>query len=1268
MPLESIFRTEELNRRAPRQPDYASENLALVALTRSLADAPDTILQTLAESILDGLKAGSAGVSLLTENKERFYWPAIAGLWEQHIGGGTPRNFSPCGDVLDSNAPLLLAHIERRYTYFEPVTPPVEECLLVPFYVVGKAVGTIWAVAHDALRKFDSEDLRQLQNLGLFASAAYQAQAMAARDQRHAARKLDDALQTSQALEQHNVQLLLSANALQRSEAELRDFVEHASVGLHWVGPDGSILWANQTELDLLGYTREEYIGHNITEFHVDRPVIEDMLVRLTGGETLHDHEARMRCKDGSIRHVVVSSNAYVEGGKFVHTRCFTHDITDRKHAAEALRASEEFNRSIVNSSPDCIKVLTLEGNLLSMLSGQALLGIEDIRPFLNKSWVDFWEGDDRQAAQTAVNAAATGAAGHFVGFFRTFRGESKWWDVAITPLLDATGKPERLLSVSRDVTQRRLAELNLAFLAGVSHDLVLWTNVDEMMRIVGAKIAAHFKLSSCAFVEINAAADQVEIRHEWHREDIPSLVGVHRLGDFVGEEFIRLARAGETIVVRNTDNDARTSPEKFDSLKIAAFICEPLIRDDQWRFALCLYHSTPYDWREDEIALARELTARIWTRLERLRAETALSASEAQYRNVFNSMDQGLSFIEMIFDEQDNPVDFLFLDVNASYENQTGMNNVTGKRVRDLLPDIEPYWIELYGKIALTGEPARYVNVAKGLGDRWFDVYAFRIGGPGTKKIAVLFTNITERRKTEGALRQSEARFRALFDRGPIGMYSCDLSGKTVAYNRVAVELWGSEPKPGESDEQIRSSFQLFLTDGTPLAIADTPMSQVLQGKAAAVHDQQIMFARPDGSRITMVSNIVPLKNERGEITGAIDCFYDITERSLLEKKTFEQAEALTDLHRRKDEFLAMLSHELRNPLAPISNAVHLLRMQKNEDPIQQQARSIIERQVGQLTHLIDDLMEVSRITTGRIHLHEENIALRGVLENAVETVRPLIDKHRHSLKLSLSPTPIWLHADAARLEQVVVNLLTNAVKYTDRDGTIALSLVQDEDEAVIRVKDTGVGISAELLPRIFDLFTQADRSLDRSQGGLGIGLCLVKRLVEMHRGTVTVQSTVGKGSEFEVRLPVVKDSALLPAVATTIPLTTGEVLRVLIVEDNLDAAETLTMLLELSGHSVRATNTGLAALQVALLFRPHVVLLDIGLPGMDGFAVAKQLRTQPALAGIVLVAMTGYGEVLARKRSREAGFDHHLVKPADFGKVQEILASVSNPETLKH
>ncbi len=373
-------------------------------------------------------------------------------------------------------------------------------------------------------------------------------------------------------------------------------------------------------------------------------------------------------------------------------------------------------------------------------------------------------------------------------------------------------------------------------------------------------------------------------------------------------------------------------------------------------------------------------------------------------------------------------------------------------------------------------------------------------------------------------------------------------------------------------------------------------------------------------------------------------------------------QQEELSDLHRRKDEFLAMLSHELRNPLAPILNAVQLLRLEKNENELQQQARIIIERQVTQLTRLVDDLMEVSRITTGRVQLRQDRVIVSGIVERAVETARPLIDQRRQELTVSLPPQLIWLNADAARLQQVVVNLLTNAAKYTADGGQIWLSAQQEGDECVIRVRDTGVGIAAEFLPRIFDLFTQAERSLDRSQGGLGIGLALVHRLVEMHQGSVEVHSVLGHGSEFVVRLPVVLTPAPQPpSTSKETAEPTGPSLRVLVVDDSVDTAQTLAMLLEMSGHDVRTAHTGPNALEATLDYRPNVVLLDIGLPGLNGYEVAKRIRQQPVLHNILLVAMTGYGQETDRQISQETGFDHHLVKPVDFGHVEQILATIS-------
>jgi PAS domain S-box-containing protein len=521
---------------------------------------------------------------------------------------------------------------------------------------------------------------------------------------------------------------------------------------------------------------------------------------------------------------------------------------------------------------------------------------------------------------------------------------------------------------------------------------------------------------------------------------------------------------------------------------------------------------------------------------------------------------------------------------------------------------------------------------------------------------ILLAIEDITQRQRAEAAVQTSEVRYRRLFETAKDGILILDANTvKVLDANPYMTELLGYS-----QDELLGKELWEIGLFGDKQA--SQMAYQELQEKGYIRYDH-LPLQTKDGKRaeVEFVSNVYQVDDR----TIAQCNIRDISERSRLERKTKEQAEALANLHRRKDDFLAMLSHELRNPLAPIMNAVQLLGLQKDEGLLQQQARTIIERQVGQLTSLVDDLLEVSRITTGRIRLHQERVTMNGVVEHAVETVRPLIEQRRHALTLSLSPQPIWLYADAARLEQVVVNLLTNAAKYTDEGGQILLSVQQEGDEAVLRVRDSGVGITPELLPGIFDLFTQAERSLDRSQGGLGIGLSLVQRLVEMHRGRVEVNSSLGRGSEFVVRLPVVLTAAPLPSPTPRMPTPAGASLRVLVVDDSVDAAQSLAMLLESAGHDVQTAHDGPATLEAALDYRPSVVLLDIGLPGMNGFEVAKRLRQQPELGNLVLVAMTGYGHEADRQRSQEAGFDHHLVKPADFGKVERILASASEKAT---
>jgi signal transduction histidine kinase/CheY-like chemotaxis protein len=446
---------------------------------------------------------------------------------------------------------------------------------------------------------------------------------------------------------------------------------------------------------------------------------------------------------------------------------------------------------------------------------------------------------------------------------------------------------------------------------------------------------------------------------------------------------------------------------------------------------------------------------------------------------------------------------------------------------------------------------------------------------------------------------------------------------------------------------------------------------------QAAATSPQHLQFMRDIGLSSMMAVPLIAHERKLGALTfcytAASGRRYaqrelwlaeELARRTAIVVENAKLYHALQEADRRKDEFLAMLSHELRNPLAPILNAVQLLQLQKGENSVQQKARAIIERQVGQLTHLVDDLMEVSRTITGRIQLRQEQVTVSGIVERAVETARPLIDQRGHELTVSLPPDPICLYADASRLEQVVTNLLTNAAKYTNKGGHIWLSVQQEGDKAVLRVRDTGLGIASAFLPHVFDLFTQAERSSDRSQGGLGIGLALVKRLVEMHGGTIGVSSTLGQGSEFVVSLVVREPGALYLKTQpppTEIAKPTGRAMRVLVVDDNVDAATALEMLVEESGHLVWKAHTGPAGLAAALDYRPDVVLLDIGLPELDGFEVAKRIRQQPVLHNIVLVAMTGYGREIDRQRSQEAGFDHHLVKPADFGEVQQILATVS-------
>ncbi len=367
----------------------------------------------------------------------------------------------------------------------------------------------------------------------------------------------------------------------------------------------------------------------------------------------------------------------------------------------------------------------------------------------------------------------------------------------------------------------------------------------------------------------------------------------------------------------------------------------------------------------------------------------------------------------------------------------------------------------------------------------------------------------------------------------------------------------------------------------------------------------------------------------------------------------------------RRKDEFLAMLAHELRNPLAAIDGAVQVAEGADADEQLAW-AREVIGRQTKQLSRLIDDLLDISRITQGKIQLRREPLDLAAAVARAVESVRPQVDARRHMLEVDVGPGPLPVEADPSRIEQVLGNLLTNAAKYTPDGGRIRLSARREGGEVVVEVEDSGVGIAPEMLPRIFDAFTQVEQTIDRSQGGLGIGLTLVRRLVELHGGSVSARSEgPGRGSTFTVRLPAADcDIPARPGAAGPASRDGSRPRpRVLVVDDSADTARAMARLLGVEGYDVRVAHDGRAALDAAREHRPDVILLDIGLPGMNGYEVARAVRRDPDLAGVTLIAISGYGQDHDRRRSLDSGFDHHLVKPVDYGVLYELLAAVPNP-----
>ena len=505
---------------------------------------------------------------------------------------------------------------------------------------------------------------------------------------------------------------------------------------------------------------------------------------------------------------------------------------------------------------------------------------------------------------------------------------------------------------------------------------------------------------------------------------------------------------------------------------------------------------------------------------------------------------------------------------------------------------------------------------------------------------------DITERKEAQTVLLRQAAIFEHLSD----AIVITDLRGNITDFNVGGERMLGYRMR-----EILGRPVALFLPPEEALGIRRETLAALA---AEGTWRGELPFVRRDGSRGVCETVVKPLANARGDIYGAVSINRDITERRRAEQQLTRLNLELSKADRRKDEFLATLAHELRNPLAPMRNVLEILRLKEFADPQLNWARDVFDRQLQHMTHLVDDLLEVSRITQGKLELRKQRLELARAMQSAMEAARPTVQASSHHLSVTLPREPLYLVADPTRLSQMILNLLNNAAKYTPPGGSISLAAEREGDEAVIVVRDSGIGIPSEHLDSVFEMFSQLAPALDRSQGGLGIGLALVRGLAELHGGTVAAFSDgPGKGSEFVIRLPLTK-TASLPSDSAPAEAPHAAGLRVVIVDDNADAADSLAMVLELEGHNVRTAGDGIAGLELIGAFAPQAVILDIGLPLLNGYEVARRIRQDYPDTGIVLIAVTGWGQQQDKRTAVAAGFDHHFTKPVDPGELQRVLS----------
>ncbi len=626
----------------------------------------------------------------------------------------------------------------------------------------------------------------------------------------------------------------------------------------------------------------------------------------------------------------------------------------------------------------------------------------------------------------------------------------------------------------------------------------------------------------------------------------------------------------------------------------------------------------------------------------ERRISEEKLAESQRRLQALFSNATEAFLLCDK---------DGRYLDVNPSACQVLGYSRdeLLGKTIWDLIPaEARSDAHELWRDFHVAGEQSGEIQLLRSDGSR-IDLEYRAVANiiPGLHLL--ILRDLSERKRAENALRESETRFRQLADSMPQMVWSAQPDGFIDYYNRRWYDYTGLPEGQGGDQSWIPV---LHPDDVQPCL--DRWYHSVRSGES---YEIQYRFRdRERGGYRWHLGRALPVRDEQGSIVRWFGTITDIDDQK-------RAHQALEEASRRKDEFMAMLGHELRNPLVPVRNAAELLRLAADDRATLELAREMIDRQVTHMTRLIDDLLDVSRISSGKILLRKERLDLAALIRRTLEDHRMMLETSGLHLSAELTDEPLWVDGDPTRLYQSVGNLLQNAQKFTDAGGRVAVRLRRSDDAALLTVTDTGIGMDEDMLARVFEPFAQADQSLHRSRGGLGLGLALVRGLVEAHGGSVRARSAgLGHGSELSLRLPLSPAPDRHPGRAAPSPSAGERSLRILVVEDIADTAHSLRMLLELAGHRVEVAGNGTEALLSATRFRPEVVLCDIGLPGgMDGYDLARALREQADGAPPSLIALTGYGQEQDRLRSLRAGFEAHLTKPIDLKELQRLLAEVA-------